>query len=118
MLDIRTAVRYSVERMYAAGHGINQMRATRAGGYLPRWGRVVAVLGAVCMVAVGFAVAAHGSSPKADATVVVQPGDTLWSIAAEHYPADDIRVRVDDIERANGLRGPIIEVGQTLHLPG
>ena len=118
MLDIRTVVRYSVERMYAAGHGINQMRATRAGGYASRWRRGVAVLGAVCAVTLGFAVVAHGGSPRADTTVVVQPGDTLWSIAAQHYPSDDVRVRVDDIERANSLQDPIIEVGQTLHLPG
>jgi LysM repeat protein len=51
-------------------------------------------------------------------TVLVQPGDTLWSIATEHYPADDVRVRVDDIEHANGLQGPAIQVGQTLRLPG
>ena len=47
-----------------------------------------------------------------------QPGDTVWSIAVEHYPADDVRVRVDDIEQANGLAGPTIQVGQTLRLPG
>jgi LysM repeat protein len=28
-----------------------------------------------------------------------------------------VRVRVDDIEQANGLEGPTIEVGQTLLLP-
>jgi LysM repeat protein len=49
--------------------------------------------------------------------VVVQPGDTLWSIAAAHYPGDDVRVRVDDIERANGLQSPTIEAGQELRLP-
>jgi LysM repeat protein len=50
--------------------------------------------------------------------VVVQPGDTLWSIATEHYPRDDVRNRVDDIERINGLQSPLIEAGQTLRLPG
>jgi LysM repeat protein len=49
--------------------------------------------------------------------VVVQPGDTLWSIASEHYPSDDVRVRIDDIERLNGLHSPVIEVGKTLKLP-
>ena len=50
--------------------------------------------------------------------MVVQPGDTLWSIASERYPSDDVRARVQDIEQANGLHGPTIEVGQTLKLPG
>lgn len=77
------------------------------------------MVGAVLALAgTGFAVVAHGSSPRPDTTVVVQPGDTLWSIATEHYPSDDVRVRVEDIERANGLQGPVIQVGQTLVLPG
>lgn len=103
--------------MYAAGYGIKPWRATRSGGSrLAR--RVGLVLGAVALVSLGFAAGAHGSSSAPYTTVLVQPGDTLWSIASEHYPADDERVRVDDIEQANGLHGPVIQVGQTLRLPG
>jgi nucleoid-associated protein YgaU len=103
--------------MYAAGYGIEPWRATRAGG--PRWPRrVVLVLGTVLLASLGLAVSAHGGTSPTYTTVVVQPGDTLWSIASEHYPADDVRVRVDDIEQANGLQGPRIEAGQTLRLPG
>lgn len=104
--------------MYAAGLGIDQMRATRAGGYLRRGRRAAAVAAVVAAASVGFALVAHGGSPRPEATVVVQPGDTLWSIAAAHYPQDDTRTRVADIERANGLDGPVIEVGQSLQLPG
>lgn len=104
--------------MYAAGYGIKKLRATRAGGFRNRVRRAALVAAAVSAAAVGFAMAAHGSSPQPETTVVVQPGDTLWSIASEHYPADDVRVRVEDIEQANGLQGPVIEVGQTLVLPG
>ena len=86
--------------MYAAGYGIKPWRAPRAGGYSPAR-RLLAAVAAV----------------PAYTTVVVQSGDTLWSIASEHYPEDDVRVRVDDIEQANGLAGPTIEVGQTLRLP-
>lgn len=103
--------------MYAAGHGVNQLRASRAGGYVARARRAALVAAALFLAGAGFAVVAHGSPPHAQTSVVVQPGDTLWSIAAEHYPADDVRVRVDDIERANGLHGPTIEAGQTLVLP-
>jgi LysM repeat protein len=78
----------------------------------------LAAVAAVLLIGVGFALGARGSNQPAYATVVVQPGDTLWSIATEHYPADDVRARVWDIEQANGLRGPAIEVGQTLKLPG
>lgn len=103
--------------MYAAGYGIRQMRAPRAGG-LARARRLLAAGMVVGAASVGFALVAHGGSPRPATTVVVEPGDTLWSIAAEHYPSDDVRARVEDIERANGLDGPIIVPGETLRLPG
>jgi LysM repeat protein len=53
----------------------------------------------------------------ASETVVVQPGDTLWTIAATRYPGDDTRARVDEIERLNNLSSPVIEAGETLRLP-
>ncbi|HEV2476396.1 MAG TPA: LysM peptidoglycan-binding domain-containing protein, partial [Candidatus Dormibacteraeota bacterium] len=62
---------------------------------------MLAVL-AVVLTGIGMSVAAHGGTPAAFSTVVVQPGDTLWSIAAQHYPGDDVRDRVQDIEAANG----------------
>ncbi|HEX2647795.1 MAG TPA: LysM peptidoglycan-binding domain-containing protein [Candidatus Dormibacteraeota bacterium] len=90
------------------------MRATRAGGLRVR---LLPAPGLVVAATLGLALAAHGGTAPSDSTVVVQPGDTLWSIASEHYPGDDVRVRVEDIERANGLSGPTIEVGQELRLP-
>lgn len=72
----------------------------------------------VVVTAFGMAVAARSASPSTYTTVVVQPGDTLWSIAAQRYPGDDVRDRVQDIELANGLQGPQIEAGETLRLPG
>ena len=54
---------------------------------------------------------------EAASTVVVQPGDTLWTIAAERYPGDDTRARIDEIERMNNLSSPVIVVGETLRLP-
>jgi LysM repeat protein len=50
--------------------------------------------------------------------MVVEPGDTLWAIAAARYPGDDVRVRIDQIERLNGLHSPQIGVGEVLQLPG
>ena len=103
--------------MYAAGYGIKPWRADRAGGVHFGWRAALAVL-VVAVASLGMAVAAHSSAPRSYATVVVQPGDTLWSIAAARYPGDDVRARVQDIEQANGLSGPQIESGETLRLPG
>ena len=103
------------EQMYAQpGYGIRPLRSAR---HIRPVHRLAAVLVVALSVSVGFAVVAHGGTAAVETTVVVQPGDTLWSIASEHYPSDDIRARVDDIERANGLHSPLIEAGETLRLP-
>jgi LysM repeat protein len=101
------------EQMYATGYRIRPLSSSR----LRPAGRPVAVVLAALGASVALAVVAHGGSAGVDATIVVQPGDTLWSIAAERYPADDVRARVLDIEQANGLSGPSLDPGQTLRLP-
>src|SRR5713101_2068398 len=99
--------------MYVTGYGIRPLRSARR---MRPVGRLAAVLLLALSVSLGLAIAAHGSS-AGDATVVVQPGDTLWSIASQRYPSDDVRARVDGIERANGLHSPLIEAGEILKLP-
>ena len=102
--------------MYAARPGIKPWRANRAGGN-GSWRRLLAAVAAVAALSIAFSLGARGGGDTHYTTVVVEPGDTLWSIASAHYPADDVRVRVDDIEQANGLQGPAIQVGQSLRLP-
>jgi nucleoid-associated protein YgaU len=102
------------EQMYATGYGIRPLRSARR--FRPA-GRLAAVLLLALSVSLWLAIVAHGGSAVQDSTVVVQPGDTLWSIAAQRYPTDDVRGRVDEIERANGLQSPVIEVGEILKLP-
>ena len=110
----RPFVTVRLEQMYATGYGIRPLRSSRR---IKPAGRLAAVLLLALAVSLGLAVVAHGGSANAGSTIVVQPGDTLWSIATEHYPSDDVRARVQDIESANGLRSPMIEVGETLRLP-
>ena len=86
-----------------------------------RWRRVVrnAVLAGFVLVAVGLAAArsVEGSAPPAQQTVVVQRGDTVWSLASRHYPDSDPRTRVDQIERLNHLDGPVLRPGERIQLP-
>jgi nucleoid-associated protein YgaU len=102
--------------MYATGYSIRPLRSSRQAPlrHLRRWALVVVAL---ACVSVGLSKVALGDTPQVNATVVVQPGDTLWGIAAARYPEDDTRVRVDEIERLNGLQSPQIEVGELLQLP-
>ncbi len=91
---------------------------------LTRRGRiVVATLAAlaVCGLFVAGASAAQASGPAAahgNATqVIVQPGDTLWSIAQSADPNADARAVVQQILRANRLTNPDITAGQWLWVP-
>jgi LysM repeat protein len=77
------------------------------------WGRVV-LLAAALVVAT--ARLAYGSGPVPVDTVVVTPGDSVWSIAATHY-AGDPRPHVEAILVANHLRSPVLTPGQTLRIP-
>ncbi len=53
-----------------------------------------------------------------ETSVVVQQGDSLWSIASAVAGAgDDVRAVVDEIQHLNGLRGSDLEPGQVLQLP-
>lgn len=103
--------------MYAAGLATRPLRsAHRGGGRGHGLGRWVLVTGALVAASLALARVAAGDTAPVE-QVVVQPGDSLWSIAAARYPADDPRERVDAIERLNGLSSPRIVVGETLLLP-
>ncbi|UOY01630.1 LysM peptidoglycan-binding domain-containing protein [Blastococcus sp. PRF04-17] len=48
---------------------------------------------------------------------MVQPGDTLWSIATDLGGDGDVRVLIDEIQEINGLAGAEVVPGQILQLP-
>ena len=102
--------------MYAAGYSIRPTRSRREAP-LRHIGRWSLVLLAVALISLGFSKAALGEATPVVTPTVVQPGDTLWGIASARYPGDDVRVRIDEIERLNGLHSPKIEVGEVLQLP-
>ena len=50
-------------------------------------------------------------------SVVVQTGDTLWSVAMTVPEAPSVSAAVEDIKELNGLSSDILNVGQDLILP-
>jgi LysM repeat protein len=77
------------------------------------WGRILVLAAALLLVSGRLA---YGSAPVASDRVVVAPGDTVWSIAAAHYPGDP-RPHVEAILQANRLATPLLTPGQALQLP-
>jgi nucleoid-associated protein YgaU len=102
--------------MYVAGLSIRPQRTAPDSGWrhLGRW---LLIAGLIVLASWALARVALGGTAPVTTTVVVQPGDSLWSIAAARYPGADTRERVDAIERLNGLSGPVIVAGETLQLP-
>jgi hypothetical protein len=53
-----------------------------------------------------------------ESSVVVESGDTVWSIARSVAGDADVRAVVDAIQSLNGLEGAHLEPGQVLRLRG
>ncbi|MGI9117465.1 MAG: LysM peptidoglycan-binding domain-containing protein [Gaiellales bacterium] len=77
-------------------------------------GLLLAILSLVLVIGLRAAPDSQGSAPPQ--SYVVQPGDTLWSIADDATTGDP-RDMVGAIEQLNQLQGPTIQAGQTLLLP-
>ena len=61
---------------------------------------------------------APGGPPLVPArTYVVQPGDTLWAIAARVEPGADPRLVVEDLSRGNALEDGGLVPGQVIQFP-
>src|SRR2546428_7528328 len=98
--------------MYAAGYATKPrtpLRSDRALRHVYRWALVL-----VAALAVMLALSRVAQGGVASGTVGVQPGALIWTIAAQHYPGDDTRARVDEIERPNHPSSPAVEAGGTL----
>jgi len=82
----------------------------------------VAAAVAVCtLLATGGAAAASHGSPGAGYQgmhqMVVEPGQTLWSIASAAEPTADPQAVIQQIVTANSLPGTVIHAGQVLWVP-
>jgi LysM repeat protein len=76
--------------------------------------RIIIVV-VIAAFAVGLAARPSGSAGK-PVRYVVQPSDTLWTIAAEHYPGDP-REGIWQLQKRNHLHGTTLVPGQRLVLP-
>ena len=75
---------------------------------------LVAIVLLLVVPGVARAVGRHDGDPTV--VYVVQPGDTLWSIARRADPGADPRPLVDRLVEVNDLRGTL-HAGDQLRLP-
>ena len=102
-----------METMALRSVGLGPVRLTRRG-------RIV-VLGLLIALAALVVVLVSQPGQAADTTPlptrVVQPGDSLWSIAGQVAPGRNRTATVEDIRRLNHLDGYRLQVGQKLTVP-
>jgi hypothetical protein len=87
-----------------------------------RLARFLVVLSLTVLLGAGFAMKAGAGvdvthAPTSYVTVIVAPGESLWSIATDAAGSGDLRAMVDEIMSANSLSTPDVAAGQVLRVP-
>lgn len=86
-----------------------------------RLARFLVVLSLMVVLGAGFSMRAGAGVDLTHATsyitVVVAPGESLWSIASDAAGSGDVRAMVDEIISANSLSGPDLAAGAVLRVP-
>jgi nucleoid-associated protein YgaU len=100
----------------AARGETGRMRLTRRGRVLVRVLAIAFVVAVFLLVAPGLAKGDGPDRPAPRVTYVVEPGDTLWSIARRVAPGHDPRPVVDGLIEANDVRGGL-QAGEELLIP-
>jgi hypothetical protein len=120
----------SIERMYEEDIPMTTLSSLPAAPVsssirLTRRGRLIVVVTLMALMVFAGISLGHGSSQAAgrgslaatSRTLTVQPGETLWSVAARIAPHSDPRLVVADIESRNHLIGDQVLAGQQLRVP-
>jgi hypothetical protein len=94
------------------------LRLTRR-GRLAMFVSTVLMLAALAVILGSTTVATDEPGTPVPATMVaVNPGQTLWDIAAKANPTGDIQVTVDDIMKLNSMAsGSSLHAGDTIAVP-
>lgn len=78
---------------------------------------MLAALSAMVTVPALSSMHLYAASAQKYATVVVRPGDTLWSIAAKHSGSADVQDTIDRISEVNHLNSASLAPGEHLRIP-
>jgi Tfp pilus assembly protein FimV len=93
------------------------VRLTRRGRLVVFFAALSVVLMAGFFLGAGSVATGEAGTPAPTTTVMVEPGDTLWGIAAEASDGGDVRETMREIERLNALESVALNAGQKLRVP-
>lgn len=98
--------------------------SSRTSVRLTRRGRVVVLMASLALVLMagfflGSVAVGTNEAGQAPATeiVMVEPGQSLWSIASDLTASGDVRTTMREIERLNALDTVALSAGQKLRVP-
>jgi hypothetical protein len=78
----------------------------------------LAALGVMVALPMLSSVRLYAATAQRYSTVIVQPGDTLWGLAAAHAgPSADVQEIVDRITDTNHLQSGALQPGERLRIP-
>jgi len=98
--------------------GTRRLSLTRRGRVVVFAAALLVTLTALVLAVMPQVVATDTSGDPLHVTqVTVQPGDTLWEIAAAANPGGDVTATVDEIGQLNALEEGQLRVGQELAVP-
>ena len=100
-------------RLHRGAHGISTLLRISVAGLL------IGIVASVIVWGLSeTAPYAQSAEPEQYTVVTVQPGDTLWQIAATEYDESlDLRAVVYEIGEANDLSDALLQPGQEITLP-
>ena len=126
-MSTATVSRMSAETLINQGFSQVFTSTNPSGIVLNRRGRLARTLVvlslAIVMVATFAFSAGAGSTdsmaatPESFVTVVVGPGESLWSLANRMAGAGDARSLIEEIMVVNSLATPDVQAGQSLRIP-
>jgi predicted Zn-dependent protease len=110
-----------LHRPVTRAHQVRPTRLTRRGRLAVSLTVLLAGVTVVLAAAVALGpsvIATDGvGDPVPVRTVTVQPGQSLWDIAAASGTSPDVRDAMYDIRQLNHLQTAELQVGQTLYVP-
>ncbi|QIX27969.1 LysM peptidoglycan-binding domain-containing protein [Nocardioides sp. JQ2195] len=97
--------------------GQRQLRLTRRGRVVIFIAALLVVMGAALLLANASTATNHAGVDQPTRAVVVESGDTLWSIAGDLAGDGEVRDMVHEIKQLNALDSSMLMTGQTIFVP-